>query len=114
MSVSDEEIAFALDLFAAVDGLTYRKQTGAALLYAGDMIFAAVGDGEIYLKARGAFAREMAEAGAVQFTIIRADGSRGTNCYWTLPTPARDDPDIAGGWAHRAIAALTEAKGLKP
>ncbi|MEZ5723071.1 MAG: hypothetical protein R3D59_16940 [Paracoccaceae bacterium] len=34
-------------------------------------------DGEIYLKARGDFAQEMAEAGAVQFATFRADGSRG-------------------------------------
>ena len=94
--------------------MTYRKQTGAALLYAGDVIFGSVGDGEIYLKARGAFALEMEAAGAVQFAISRADGSRGTNCYWTLPAPARDDPDVAGAWARRAIAALTETKGPRP
>ncbi|MCB1358455.1 MAG: TfoX/Sxy family protein [Maritimibacter sp.] len=106
MSVTEEEIAHALDLFAGTPGLRFRKQTGAALIYADELLFATVGDGEIYLKAREPFAREMAAAGAVQFAILRADGSRGTNCYWTLPAPARDDPDLARAWAERAIAAL--------
>ncbi|MCB1330483.1 MAG: TfoX/Sxy family protein [Maritimibacter sp.] len=110
MSVTEEEIAHALDLFAGTPGLRFRKQTGAALIYADDVLFATVGDGEIYLKAREPFAREMAAAGSEQFAILRADGSRGTNCYWTLPPPARDDPELARAWAARALAALTEAK----
>ena len=108
MSVSEAEIAHASDLFGGIAGLRWRKQTGAALFYADDVLFATAGDGEIYLKARGDFAQEMAEAGAVQFAILRADGSRGTNCYWTLPAAARDDPDLARAWAERAIAALTK------
>ena len=109
MSVTDADIAHALDLFASVTGLRVRKQTGAALLYADDVLFATGGDGEIYLKARGAFARDIERAGAVQSSIARADGSRGSNCHWTLPIPARDDPAIAG--ARRAIAALANRKG---
>lgn len=106
MSVSDAEIAVALDLFSGVGRVTHRRQTGAALLYADGTLFGTVGDGEIYLKARGAFAREIERAGGVQFAIERADGSRGTNCYWTLPDAARDDPARASAWARRAIAAL--------
>lgn len=109
MSVSEAEIAFSRDLFAGIEGLRYRKQTGAALFYAGDLLFATAGDGEIYLKARGSFARDMAAAGSEQFAILRADGSRATNCYWTLPPEARDDPGTATAWARRAIAALTDS-----
>ena len=106
MSVTDSEIAFALELFGGIDGLTHRKQTGAALLYAEGVLFGTVGDGEIYLKARGAFADEIAAAGSRQFEIERADGSRATNCYWTLPEVALDDPGLACDWARRALAAL--------
>ncbi len=102
MSVTDSEIAFALALFDGIEGLTHRKQTGALLLYADGVIFGTVGDGEIYLKARGDFAAEMAAAGSRQFAIERADGTRATNSYWTLPDDARDDPDLARDWARRA------------
>ncbi|MCB1339070.1 MAG: TfoX/Sxy family protein [Maritimibacter sp.] len=111
MSVTEAEIGFALDLFGGLAGLTHRKQTGALLLYADGVLFGTVGDGEIYLKARGGFADEMAAAGAEQFAILRADGSRGTNCYWTLPAPARDDPALASDWARRALAALATEAG---
>ncbi|GKY87585.1 TfoX/Sxy family protein [Sinisalibacter aestuarii] len=106
MSVSDSEIAFALELFSSIEGLTHRKQTGALCLYCDGKIFATAGDGAIYLKARGSFADEMEAAGARQFTLTRADGSTATNCYWTLPDAALDDPDLACNWARRALAAL--------
>lgn len=103
MSVSESDIAFVRELFAGLGGLSHRKMMGGLSLYSEGQIFAILSSsGRVYLKASGAFAEEMAAAGAVKFEM---EDGRGMN-YWTLPEDALDDPDLACDWARRALAAL--------
>lgn len=103
MAVSDEEIAFARELFDGLGTITHRKMMGGASLYCDGQIFAILrSDGRLYLKAKGAFAEELEAEGA---TIFEMDGrSMG---YWTLPDPALDNPELACDWGRRALAALS-------
>ena len=87
MAVSDEEIAFLKDHFSGLGHITTRKMMGGLTIYANGQIFALRrSDGQLYIKAKGAFARSMG--------------------YYTLPGEAVDDPDLAVAWGRRALAAL--------
>lgn len=107
MSVSDADIAFALDLFAPLGGLSSRKMMGGLAIYHAGQIFAILsGDGTLFLKAAGAFAEALAVSGSRQFGMVSDDGKSRTMGYWTLPEAALDDQDIACDWARQALDAL--------
>lgn len=103
MSVGNDEIAFVHEIFQDLGPLTHRKMMGGASFYRDGQIFAILSsEGVIYLKASGAMADRLAQAGAKKFEM---DDGRGMN-YWTLPDAALDDPDAACDWARAALAAL--------
>jgi DNA transformation protein and related proteins len=103
MSVSDSDIAFIDELFAALGAISHRKMMGGLSIYHDGQIFAILSSaGRVYLKASGDVADAMAAQGAERFDM--GDG-RGMN-YWTLPDAALDDPELACAWARRALAAL--------
>lgn len=108
MAVSDDQIAFATDLFAQIPDLSWRKMMGGLSTYSGGQIFAIMdSDGQIFLKASGQFARLLTDQGAHIFSFSKKNGSSGTMGYLTLPEPALDDPELACDWAQQALAALT-------
>lgn len=103
MAVSAQEIAFAADLFSDVGTITHRKMMGGATFYANGQVFAILSaQGQIYLKASGAFAETLAQEGCEKFDM----GDGRTMGYWTLPGEALDDPEAATLWARRALDAL--------
>jgi DNA transformation protein len=103
MSVSDADIAYVHELFSGLGTLSHRKMMGGLSIYSDCQIFAILSSsGQIYLKASGAFAEEMAAEGARRFSM---DDGRGMN-YWTLPDAALDEPDLACDWARRALDVL--------
>lgn len=98
MSVSDADIAFALDLFRGLGDVTHRKMFGGLGLYRDGAIFAVVSsEGRIYLKAQGEMAAELQSDGAEQFHNMP---------YWSLSEHALDDPESAVELAQRTIASL--------
>lgn len=98
----DATIARARELFEGLPGLAHRKMFGGAGLYAEGRIFALIADGEIYLKAKGAFADDLAAEGSEPFVY---DGRNRPVAmgYWRLPEGAHDAPDEALGLARRAL-----------
>ncbi len=103
VSLSDADIAHALELLSGLGALSHRKMMGGLSIYHDGTIFAMMDrSGRVFLKARDDFAAEMKAAGAVQFG---ADHGRRMP-YWTMPEPALDDPELACDWARRALAAL--------
>jgi len=103
MSVSAGEIAFAKELFAGLGPLTTRKMMGGLCLYSEGQIFAILSsEGQIYLKAKDAFADALEAEGCRKFDM----GDGRTMGYWTLPDAALDDPDEAARWGRAALAAL--------
>jgi len=104
MSVSDADIAYALELFTPLGGVTTRKMFGGLMMYHDGQTFALLsGDNQIYLKASGVFAEEMAQHGARIFSMVNKHGQTQSMGYWTLPEAALDDPDLACDWARRAL-----------
>lgn len=103
MSITDADLAFALELFAPLGGITHRKMMGGASIYCEGQIFAIVSaDARIYLKAKGPLAADLAAEGAEKFEM---EDGRGMH-YWTLPDSALDDPEMACDWGRKALAAL--------
>ncbi len=107
MSVSEADIAFALDLFAPLGGLPSRKIMGGLTIYHDGQVFAIIdSEGTPYLKASGTFADEMATNGARQFSSVDKKGKINTMGYWTLPETALDESEVACDWALKALNGL--------
>ena len=105
MAVSAEQKSFVYELFDGVGTITSRAMMGGMTFYADGDVFAILSsEGQIYLKAKDAFAKELAAAGSEIFAMTR-DGKTRSMGYWTLPDAALDDPDLALDWAKRAIQA---------
>ena len=104
MAVSPETRAFVLELFDALLDVTTRAMMGGLAVYSRGQVFCLVtSDERIYLKARGPLAEALAAEGSERFAYARANGRVDAMNYWTLPEPALDDPDLASGWARRAL-----------
>jgi len=98
VSVSDADIAFALELFAPLGGLSQRKMFGGLSLYHDGAIFCIVSsDGQIFLKAQGDAAAALLDNGSSQFHNMP---------YWSLPDDLLDDPEAASDRARVCIASL--------
>ncbi len=107
MSVSDEEIAFAKELFADLGGITTRKMMGGLCLYHEGTIFAIIhSDFGLMIKGAGAFADKLDAMGCTRFTYTRKNGVTTSMPYWTLPDSAQDDPDEAVALAREALQYL--------
>lgn len=103
MSISSQDIVYIEELFAPLGQITHRKMMGGLTMYFEGQVFAILDrEGTLYLKAKGNFAEEMANAGATIFS----DGKGGTMGYWTMPEAALDDADAVSDWARRALSHL--------
>lgn len=102
MSITPDMVAFAEELFAPMGAITTRKMMGGLAIYHDGVIFASLdGDGTVFLKAKGAFADQLAHEGSHQFQT-----HRGPMGYWTLPDSALENPDEASIWGRKALDAL--------
>lgn len=107
MSLSDEEIEFAVDLFADLGPVTTRKMFGGLGLYLDGTIFALMRrEGTLQLKGVGAMVDVFNDAGWAQWTYEGKGGKIRSMPYWEVPDDLRDDPDAACAWARRAISHL--------
>lgn len=107
MAVSDQDIAFALELLAEVGPLTTRKMMGGLCIYSDGVIFALLySDGQLYLKAQGPFIARMEALGAERWTYQRAGKAPVSMPYWTLPDAFLDDPSAASELALEALRHL--------
>ncbi len=103
MTLSDDAVAWALELFENLGPITTRRMMGGLCLYLDGQIFAILdSDGTLFLKAQAAFADTLKQAGARQFGA----GTGRTMGYWTMPEDGLDDADTACDWARRALENL--------
>ena len=98
MSVSDADIAFAVELFEDLGAITTRKMFGGICVYHDGTLFALMSsDGRLYLKAKEGVAEALKTEGAEQFHNMP---------YWSLPESALEDPELALDWAKRSLVTL--------
>ena len=107
MALSNEEIAFALDLFADLGPLSTRKMFGGLSIYCDGVIFAIVmADGRVLLKGQGAMQDRFEAMGLDRWDYVRKDGSPTNMPYWYLPDSALDDAQEATDLARAALEHL--------
>ncbi|WP_425050214.1 TfoX/Sxy family protein [Psychromarinibacter sp. S121] len=107
MSLSDEEVAFARELFSGLGDVTTRRMFGGMGIYHEGTIFALMrSDGVLLLKGANGFGEVLEAEGCERWTHTRKDGTATAMPYWTLPDAALDDPEIACDWARRSLAHL--------
>lgn len=107
MSISDEQIEFALDLFRHVGPLSTRKMMGGLCIYASGTIFSLImSDGLILLKGAGDFADWMTAQGWERWSYERKNGGIAQMPYWALPEDVLDHPEEASALARRALEYL--------
>ena len=96
MSVSDADIAFALELFEGLGPITTRKMMGGLCLYRDGTIFSILhSDGSIWLKGAGSFADRVTREGWERWSYTREGQKTTAMPYWRLPYAALDDPSLA-------------------
>lgn len=103
------------DVFAAAPDLAplrTRRMFGGLGVYSGGVMMALVAYGELYLKVDDETKPAFEAAGARPF-VYESTGKRAVMSYWTLPDPARDDPEEAARWGRLALAAARRAAGAK-
>ena len=107
MSISDGDIAFALELFEGLGPMTTRKMMGGLCIYSDGTIFAILhSDGSVWLKGAGAFAERVEAEGWDRWTYSRDEGKVTAMPYWRLPDAALDDPSLACNLAQEALSHL--------
>lgn len=88
---------------------------GAAGVWSNGLIFAVLGEGEVWLKADAVTIPALEAAGSRPFTFENREGETMTLGYWSLPASATDDPEEAVAWARGAIeVSLRNAAAKKP
>ena len=108
MSITQEHIEFALELFDELGGLTTRKMMGVLCIYQDGLIFSIIhSDGTLWLKGKGDFAEWMAAEGWEKWSYQRDNGIVTFMPYWRLSEDALDDPELACNLARKAISALS-------
>ncbi|EBA08825.1 TfoX/Sxy family protein [Sagittula stellata] len=107
MALSEEDRAYARDLFSGLGDVTTRRMFGGMGIYSGGTIFALLmSDGTLMIKGAGAFADRLEEMGCERWRYTRKDGGGAAMPYWTLPGEALDDPDEAVDLAREALRYL--------
>ena len=107
MAISDEDIAFALDLFADVGPLSTRKMFGGLSIYCDGVIFAIVmSDGQILLKGQGAMQDRYAALGMQRWHYPQTGKPPTAMPYWHLTNDMLDDPETVTDLARVALEHL--------
>ena len=95
-SLDDSDIAFAVDLFSGLGGVTTRKMFGGMCLYRDGTVFALQSSsGQLYLKTKDPVA--LYGQRTEQFHSMP---------YWAIPEEVLDDPGAACDLARTALLTL--------
>ena len=114
MATDPELLDHVLDLFAGLGRLqTGRMFSGTALYVSGDVMFAAILGGTVWMKSDPTTEAAFLAAGSRPFSYARKSGEREARSLMSLPESAMDDPEEALSWARMSLPpaeAAAEAK----
>jgi DNA transformation protein len=118
VSERDAAAALARELFERMDGFRVKRMFGGLGLFADDVMFGLVDDGQIYLKTDAPLEAELRAAGAHPWLYTERRGPRAgitaETSYLSLPDGACDDPEEACRWAGRAQAVAIAVRANQP
>ncbi len=102
------------ELFAEFGEVRCKRMFGGLGIYAGELMFGLVADGEVFLKADGETRERFEAAGSTPFSYARRTGRTAVMSYWRLPSEGLDDPEAAAVWARLGLDAARRAAAAKP
>lgn len=110
MATDPELLDHVLDLFAGLGRIsTGRMFSGTALYVQGDVMFAAILGGTVWMKSDASTEAAYLAAGSRPFTYQRQTGPREARSLMSLPEPAMDDAEAAVSWARLSLAPAAAA-----
>lgn len=102
------------ELFDGVAGFRIKRMFGGLGLFAGEVMFGLIDDGQIYLKTDTALEADLRAAGSRAWIYTERQGPRAgipqETSYLSLPDEAYDDADEARRWAERALVIATAVR----
>jgi DNA transformation protein and related proteins len=105
MATDPELLDHVLDLFAGLGRIsTGRMFSGSALYVEGDVMFAAILGGTVWMKSDATTEAAYLAAGSRPFTYQRQTGVREARSLMSLPEAALDEADTALEWARLSLA----------
>lgn len=111
MAATASYLDYLKDLFSPFGEITTRRMFGGAGVYCDGMIFAIVGDDDLWLKVDDTTRAAFEEAGLYAFEV-EMNGKTGTMSYYTAPEEMYDDHDVLAHWIGLALGAAR--RGYKP
>lgn len=103
---SDPFVEHLLELLEGVEGVRAKRMFGGHGLFHGDVMFALVADGQLYLKCDAGNVVEFEEQGLKPFTYER-NGKTYPMSYREAPPECVESPAVMRRWARRAMDAAT-------
>lgn len=110
MAVSDDYIAYVLDLLNGLGPLRSKRMFGGAGVYCGELFFAILVDDELYLKVDDGNRGDFERLGIRPFTYEMKNGRTATMGYYPVPADVLEDPDSLAEWANKALEAARQSK----
>ena len=101
------------ELFSAFGPVSIRRMFGGAGVFAEEIMFALISDGDLYFKADEETIPAFHAEGAGPF-VYGARGRRVVMSYWRMPERLLDDPDELAQWARVARAAVERSGRKRP
>jgi DNA transformation protein len=110
MAVSDGDLAFVLDQLDGIAGLRARRMFSGVGLYSGDVFFALIHGGVLYLKVddttRARYTRR-------RLKPFQPDGMAAMTSYYPVPASILEDADTLCVWARDAVDVAARAPAKK-
>ncbi len=104
MATDPDLLAHLQDLFAGLGRIgTGRMFSGTALYVEGDVMFATILGGTVWMKSDASTHAAYFAAGSRPFTYNRQTGIREVPSLMSLPDAALDDADLALNWARLSL-----------
>lgn len=102
------------ELFSEFGTVHIRRMFGGAGLYAGEVMFGLISDGQIFLKADAETQEAFGRENCAPFQYDTKTGKRTITSYWRLPDRLYDDTTELAQWAKLALAVAQRKAGRKP
>ncbi len=113
IAVGKEFMEFVQEALAPIGQIRIRRMFGGAGVYADDVFFAILDDGQLYLKADTESQPLFEAEGLTQFTFTKKDGTVEKMRYFAAPEEVFEDEDLLREWTSLALDAALRAKKRK-
>ncbi len=113
MAASTSYLGLVKDVFAPFGKITVRRMFGGAGVYCDGLMFAIIGDDDLWLKVDDVTRATFEAAGLAAFTYDMKDGRSARMSYYGAPEEIFDDHGALEEWTRLALEAARRAAAAK-